>query len=196
MIDNLGYVILRSLFKPLIKFIYKPKLLNIEYIPKEGPIILCGNHKNDFDPLLVALSTNRPVHFLAKKELFVGLQKPFFNLLGCIPVNRQIKDNKAMITALNYLKRGSAIGIFPEGTRNKTEELLLPFKFGAVSLAKKTGALIVPFSIIGKFKLFKKDLSIIFDKPFRVGNMDLEKANELLARKIKYLLIKKIYVEG
>ncbi len=186
--DNFGYIILKFLFSPLFKFIYRPKLINIEYIPKKGPIILCGNHKNDFDPLLVALSTNRPIHFLAKKELFVGLQKIFFNLIGSISVNRDSKDNKAVKKALKYLRKDLAIGIFPEGTRNRTKELLLPFKFGAVSLAKKTNALIVPFAITGKFKLFEKNLSIIFDKPFKVGN-DLEKANNLLKNKIKNLLI-------
>lgn len=187
--DNLGYIILRFLFSPLVKFIYRPKLINAKYIPENGPIILCGNHRNDFDPVLVALATSRPIHFLAKKELFTGLQKIFFNLIGSISVNREFKDNNAVEKTKKYLKKGLAIGIFPEGTRNRTKELLLPFKFGAVSLAKKTGAVIVPFAIKGKFKLFGKNLSIIFEKPFNVDN-DLEKANNLLVNKIKNLLIK------
>lgn len=188
--DNFGYVVLRFLFSPLVKFIYRPKLVNTNYIPKNGPVILCGNHRNALDPLLVVLSTNRTIHFLAKQELFMGVKKAFFNLSGSIPVNRESKDKNAVNMALEYLKNGHAIGIFPEGTRNKTKKLLLPFKFGAVSLSKKTGALIVPFAITGKFKLFSKDLAITFDKPFKVDG-DLEEANEKLMRKIENLLIER-----
>lgn len=58
-------------------------------------------------------------------------------MVHCIPVNRKEKDPTATLKAINVLNNGGAIGIFPEGTRNKTNELLLPFKFGAVSLAQK-----------------------------------------------------------
>jgi len=79
---------------------------------------------------------------MAKKEYFDSKFSFIFKLAGCIPVNRQIKDTAATEAALSILKKGGAIGIFPEGTRNKTDEFLLPFKFGAVSMASKTNATI------------------------------------------------------
>ena len=90
--------------------------------------------------------------------------------------------------AIDVLNDGGAIGIFPEGTRNKTDKFLLPFKFGAVSMAKKTGAKIVPFGISGDYNFRSKNLKIYFGEPFSVDDLDLEKANEILANKIGELI--------
>ncbi len=184
------YYLMRYALSPIFKLLYRPKIINRTYIPKKGPIILCGNHKHNFDPLLVVISTRRQVHFLAKKELFSGFKKHFFKSVGCIPVDRQIKDEKAKAKALEYLNNKAAIGLFPEGTRNKTKDLLLlPFKYGAVSFAKKTNALIVPFAIIDTFKIFSNKLKIIYGKPFSINDMNLESANKLLYQKIEKLLL-------
>lgn len=189
--SNISYYIMKYTLSPIFKLLYRPRIINKNYIPEKGPIILCGNHQHNFDPFLVVLSTKRQIHFLAKKELFTGFKKNLFKLVGCIPVNRQIKDEKAKAKALKYLRKNNAIGLFPEGTRNKTKDLLLlPFKFGAVSFAKKTNALIVPFAIIGKFKFFNNKLKIVFDKPLNIKDLDLESANILLYEKIKNLLQK------
>ena len=74
---------------------------------------------------------------MAKREYFDGKFSNFFKITGCISVNRNGKDEKAKKLALEVLNSGGAIGLFPEGTRNKTKAFLLPFKFGAVSMAKK-----------------------------------------------------------
>lgn len=174
---------------------YHPIIIGKEYIPKKGPIIICGNHRHAFDQFPVLVSTRRTVHYMAKKEYFDGHGAWFFKLVGCIPVDRSIHDEKAKTRALNILKNGGAIGIFPEGTRNKTigtkdEVILLPFKFGAVSMAKKTDATIVPFGLIGDHTVKNKNLTLIFGKPFKVGNMTLEEANKLLEEKIKTLVMK------
>jgi 1-acyl-sn-glycerol-3-phosphate acyltransferase len=183
------YKIFKVMLTPLFKLLYKPIIVNKEYVPTSGPIIICGNHLSEFDPVLVALSTKRVVHFLAKKELHTGIKRKFFESVGTIKVDRNIKDDNAVNEALTYLKNGYVIGLFPEGTRNNTKELLLPFKFGAVSMAKKTGAKIVPFSIANKNKTGRRNLRIIFGKPFEIGDMDLEKANELLYKKVRDLLL-------
>ena len=80
------------------------------------------------------------------------------------------------------------IGIFPEGTRNKTKEFLLPFKYGTVSMAKKTDSYIVPFGITGDYVFRSKNLTIRYGKPFKVTNMDLESANELLYKTVENLM--------
>lgn len=126
---------------------------------------------------------------MAKKEYFDNKKTSwFFKMVHCIPVNRKEKDPTATLKAINVLNNGGAIGIFPEGTRNKTNELLLPFKFGAVSLAQKTNSLIVPFGIKGSYSFRSKDLIIKIGKPFSIENMSLETANTLLYNKILSLI--------
>ena len=128
---------------------------------------------------------------MAKKEYFDSKKtKWFFSAAGCIPVDRSIHDDNSKSTALEVLENNGAIGIFPEGTRNKTKEFLLPFKFGAVSMAKKTDAVIVPFGVRGDYKFRSKNLQVHFGKPFKVGDMSLEEANKKLEKEIGNLMKK------
>ena len=189
--------ILYYLLKPFVALyfliVFRPTVIGKENIPKKGPIILCGNHKHIHDQYNVMIFTPRIVHYMAKDEYFKGPQAWFYKVGQCIPVDRTIHDEVAKTAALTYLQNGEAVGIFPEGTRNKTlgtkdEVDLLPFKFGAVSLAKKTNALIVPFGISGEYTGKKGHLVTRIGKPFSVKNMDLEDANELLRKKILKLM--------
>ncbi len=194
--QNILYYILKPIITIHFLIKYRPKIYGKENIPKKGPIILCGNHRHTHDQHNVMIVTHRCVHYLAKDEYFKGKQAWFFKAAGCIPVDRSIHDEKAKKTAYDYLMKGGAIGIFPEGTRNKTigtkdEVDLLPFKFGAVSLAKKTGALIVPFGIRGEYTGKDGNLTTHIGKPFSVKDMELEEANELLRKKILNLMKKK-----
>ena len=165
----------------IFRFYYPFKTFNKKVIPKEGPVIFCGNHIHLMDQCLAILNTSRPVHYMAKIEYFTNKKTAwFFKMMGCIPVNRQIHDDNAKAKAIEVLNSGLALGIFPEGTRNKTKELLQPFKFGAVSMAKKTNATIVPFAITGTYKFRTKDLKVTFGEPFKVNDMELADANEKL----------------
>ena len=107
--------------------------------------IVVGNHKSNLDVVLAIIPTDKPVHFMAKKELFEkGLGKWFTKKCECIPVNRDGNDVRAIMQAMKYLKEGSVVCIFPEGTRNKTDEMFLPFKSGAAALSIKTKTPISP----------------------------------------------------
>ena len=186
-----GFKFFRTVLGPIFKFYYNPKIYNAEVIPKEGPIIIAGNHKHLMDQCSVIISTKRVVHYMAKKEYFDSKKtKWFFSAAGCIPVDRSIHDDNAKSTALEVLENNGAIGIFPEGTRNKTKEFLLPFKFGAVSMAKKTNATIVPFGVRGDYKFRSKNLQVHFGTPFKVGDMSLEEANKKLEKEIGNLMRK------
>lgn len=185
-----GYKLFNPILNPIFRFWYNPKIYNSNVIPKDGPIIIAGNHKHLMDQCSVIVSTKRVVHYMAKKEYFDGKLAWFFKITGCISVNRSIHDEEAKNKALDVLKNGGAIGLFPEGTRNKTNAILLPFKFGAVSMAKKTGATIVPFGISGDYKFRSKNLKVYFGEPFKVVNLDLETANNILTKKITELINK------
>ena len=189
------YKACKLIYTTLLKVLYRPTAYGLENIPGDGPVIFAGNHRHAFDPVVVMTYTKRTVHYMAKDEYFKGKAAWFFKLACCIPVDRSIKDENAKSKAREILNRGSALGIFPEGTRNKTigtkdEVDLLPFKFGAVSLAKKCNALIVPFGISGEYTGKKGKLTTRIGKPIDVSNMELEEANELLRKNILKLMKK------
>lgn len=98
---------------------YKPRIINKEVIPKEGPVILCGNHIHVFDQNTAIMSTKRNAHYMAKIEYFQGKFAWFFKATGCIPVDREAHDGKAMREAEEILNNGFVLGLFPEGTRNQ-----------------------------------------------------------------------------
>ena len=191
-----GYRFFRAVLGPIFRLYYGPKIIGKELIPKDGPIIICGNHKHVYDQCPIIISTKRTVHYMAKREYFDSKKTAwFFRAAGCIPVDRSIKDEVAKESALEVLNSGGAIGLFPEGTRNKTKEFLLPFKFGAVSMAKKTNATIVPFGLTGDYKFRSKNLTIRFGKPFKVDDMTLEEANNKLTKEIGSLMKKNLKEE-
>lgn len=186
---EIGYSLLTPIMRVLFRFYYNPKIINKEVIPKEGPILIVGNHKHIYDQCLTIMATKRVIHYMAKKEYFDGKMAWFFKLVGCIPVDRSIKDHNATEKALKVLNSGGAIGLFPEGTRNKTKDVfLLPFKFGTVSMAKKTNATIIPFGLTGDYKFRSKNLTIRYGTPFKVGDMDLEEANNKLYQEVESLM--------
>jgi len=188
----IGYRIAVAILGPIFKFYYNPKIIGKENIPREGSIIVCGNHIHLMDQCVPILSTKRFLRYMAKKEYFDGPYAWFFKWVGCIPVDRSKKDSDAKEKAIEHLKNGGAIGIFPEGTRNKTKEFLLPFKFGAVSMAQKTNAKLVPFGTTGEYKFRSKNLTVRFGKPIEIGDMSLEEANEKLAKAIGDLMKKSL----
>ena len=186
---EIGYSLLTAIMRVLFRLYYNPKIINKEVIPKEGPILIVGNHKHIYDQCLTIMATKRVIHYMAKKEYFDGKMAWFFKLVGCIPVDRSIKDHNATDKALKVLNSGGAIGLFPEGTRNKTKDVfLLPFKFGTVSMAKKTNATIIPFGLTGDYKFRSKNLTIRYGTPFKVGDMDLEDANKKLYEEVERLI--------
>lgn len=175
------YKLLRPLIKGFTYIFLHPKYKGLNNIPKNGPIIIAGNHTSILDPLVLISATKRPIHFLAKDELWQGPKKIIFNNLGLIPVNRREKDKYALEKAKEYLNNNMVVGIFPEGTTEK-EKKVLPFKIGAVKMAKDSNTMIVPFSIKGSYSLFKK-VNVTFGKPILIKK-DLEKENNSLRETI------------
>ncbi len=183
------YQLFRNIFTPIFKFYYHPNVYGKDNIPSSGAIILAGNHKHAFDPLLVDYSTKRTVHTLAKSELFEGFFGFFFNVIGAIPVYLDAPKNpEAFKKAKEELIEGCIINISPEAERNYTDKILLPFKTGAVRLAKETNTPIVPYCIVGDYKFHSKDLKIIFGEAIYIREESIEEANDKLFHIIEGML--------
>ena len=187
-----GYKFLTPFMRVAFKFYYSPRIIGAEKIPKDSAIVIAGNHKHVYDQCLTIMATKRVIHYMAKKEYFEGKLAPLFRFVGCIPVDRSKRDFSSAMSALKVLKKGGAIGIFPEGTRNKTDKFLLNFKTGAVAMAKKTGAYIVPFGLTGDYKFRSKNLTIRYGEPFKADNMAVEEANEKLFREVERLMLENL----
>lgn len=185
------YRIARPILTLYMKVKYKPIVYGIENIPKSGAVIICGNHTNNLDCLLLSSCTKRTIYYLAKAELHKGFKKHFFRSVGTIPVDRSAKENnEAKNEAIDVLKLDKIIGIFPEGTINRTNDVIMPFKYGAVSMAMKTGATILPFAIVNKYIAYKKSVIVEFGKPYKVSSDNLELENNILMKKVVKLIKK------
>jgi len=179
------------------------KVVGRENIPLEGGALLVANHRSYLDPPLVALAVKkRPVFFMAKSELF---EMPILSTLikhwgNAFPVRRGKPDIKALKTALEILKGGELVCIFPEGQRAPAGKFLRP-KWGTGMVALKAKVPIVPCLIEGSEKLIGKErlfsglpkVTIRFGKPFRIDLEDkkenYKKAADILMEKIKELKV-------
>lgn len=187
--DVVLYRFLRPIIKILMILIYHPKYVGLDNIPKEGSIVLSGNHTSNLDCCLLISSTKRTIHFLAKDSLSKGVKGLLFKNMGLIFVNRSIHDKEALKKAIDVLKENKVIGIFPEGTINRGKDITLPFKIGSVKMAHDTNSYLVPFVITGKYKLFG-GVRIEFLKPYKVGD-NLTEENDKLRGIIEEKLVNK-----
>ena len=177
------YKIVRPIIKGLFYLLYHPTVIGRENIPVQGAYVLAGNHTNWKDPLFLIAVCPSSIHFLAKDSLFHGIIGFFVKKMECIPVNRKIHDKDALKNAKEMLLQGNVIGIFPEGTINRSNDFVLPFKIGAVKMSKDTNSYLIPFVITGKYQLFHKKIQIEFLNPRKITK-DLEMENNQLMQEI------------
>lgn len=160
------YRLSRFLFYWAYKIVWRLQIRHAERVPPKGALIIASNHKSYADPQVVGITIPRPVHFLAKEELFRF--RPFgwiIAQLNAHPLKRRGGDIAALRLSLSILSKNGALIIFPEGRRGKTDHFQPP-KAGVGLLAQRTGAPILPIYIhnSGHIRKFKK-LIVSFGKP-------------------------------
>ena len=163
------YSVLKFIVNIVCKAIFFVNVKGSENIPKSGAAILAVNHTSLWDAPVISCVTSRKMRTMAKAELFRN--KLFGALLrtcGAFPVNRGTNDITAIKTALRTLKDGGIFTIFPTGTRVK-DESSAEAKSGVALIASKSGAPVIPVTIRGGYKLFKK-VTIYVGKPMYVRN--------------------------
>lgn len=149
------YRILKGILKPIFSVLYSVKVEGRDHLPKGGPLIICANHISAIDPIILAISLPYMIYSMAKAELFkVKLFGYFLNKVGVFPVKRGEADLKSIKTSLKLLKEKKIMGMFPEGTRNKTGDIKA--EPGIAMIAVKAQAPVLPIAIISDYKLFKR----------------------------------------
>lgn len=186
------YSFVRSVVSGVLKPYYRIETIGLENFPKEGGVLLCSNHIDNLDPPVVGITAKRPVHFMAKEELFsVPVLGKIVPHLNAFPVKRGMSDREALRKGLNILKEDKVLGLFPEGTRSKSGELGTGLA-GAGFFALRTDAQVVPCAIIGPYKPFSK-LKVVYGKPIpmeevRAAKASAEETTEIIMGAIKALI--------
>lgn len=143
------YKALRALSVPVYKFLWGLEIEGAHRIPATRPVIIAANHRCNFDSAVLPRITRRPVNFLAKREFFATPSvSRFLTHIGAFPVERGRPDKAATTHALDVLRAGGVLALYPEGTRRAGPEIG-PVQRGTVWLSQRGNAQIVPVGIGG-----------------------------------------------
>ena len=156
-----------------------------ENVPKDKAVLYVGNHRSFYDIILTYPKVPRPTGYVAKKEMLkVPLLSVWMKYLHCLFLDRDnIKEGlKTILQAIEMVKSGISVCIFPEGTRNKTADTFLPFHDGSFKIAEKSGAPIIPMTIVNSAAVFedhfpkikKATVVIEYGKPIYLNEMSRE----------------------
>lgn len=154
----------------------------IDNVPKDGAVVFIGNHQGNLDVLALVNKSNRKIGFIGKDSFAnIPILSTWLNLLGCFFIDRNnIRQTAKKINeSIRYIKDGNCMGIFPEGTRSKSDDIN-SFKRGSFKIAFKTQSLIVPVSIYGTYKLWEGNnnkikpgkIYIKYHKPLSTKNLE------------------------
>jgi len=145
---------------PILLAIFRPWVVGLQHVPKDGPVILASNHLSFIDSVFLPLVVDRPVVFLAKSEYFTGkglkgwATRMFFQATGQLPIDRSGgKASEASLnTGLRVLSEGRILGIYPEGTRSPDGRLYRG-RTGVARMVLESGAPVIPVAMIGTEKV-------------------------------------------
>lgn len=168
----------------------KVEYIGEENVPSDSAVLYVANHRSFFDIVLTYPRVPRPTGYVAKKEIEkVPLLNVWMRDLHCLFLDRNdVKAGAKMIlTAVDMIKNGISVCIFPEGTRSKTEGEFLPFHEGSLKIASKSGCPIVPMTIVGSAGIFedhfpkikKAKVIVEYGKPIYVKELPKENQKQL-----------------
>ena len=162
----------------------------LENIPTDRSVLYIGNHQSYYDIIINYLYVPTPTGFISKNEVEkVPSLRVWMRYLRCLFMDRKdIKQSLSIILkAIDYIKEGISIFIFPEGTRAKDEDEILPFKAGSFKIATKSGCEIIPVSINNSAAVFEKQFPKVrqahvileYGKPIPTKDLDKEQLKAL-----------------
>jgi 1-acyl-sn-glycerol-3-phosphate acyltransferase len=199
-------VIVSAAFK-VVQFLSGVKLTVIgeENVPKDTPVLYIGNHRSYFDIVVTYSRVPRLTGYIAKKEILkVPVLSMWMKFLDCLFLDRKdIRQGlEVILSAIDKVKNGISITIFPEGTRNSSDEILQPFHKGSFKIAQKTGCPIIPVTLNNTNAIFedhpwsirRSHVIIEYGKPIYVK--DLPKEDQKNIDMICYDIIKETYIKN
>ena len=152
----------------LARVVLRVEVVGQERVPREGAVLMAGNHSGILDGPLVFFFAPRPPVLLTKSEIFVGIWPRPLGWLGLVPVHRGAPDRAALRAGLAELTVGGAVGLFPEGTRGSGA--LEHIADGLAYLAVRSGAPVVPIAVTGTSAALPKGRAVPrFRAPVRIA---------------------------
>ncbi|MDL5045379.1 lysophospholipid acyltransferase family protein [Oscillatoria amoena NRMC-F 0135] len=163
-------------FKPF----WRLNVSGTEFVPAQGAAILVCNHISHFDPIFLTEAVPRQVHYMTSAEFFaVPVLGRILTAADCFPIDRFSKDRKAVKTALERLRAGHLLGLFPEGGLRSGERSVLngaPLQPGVAALAQMASAPVIPACVAGTDRIYaprewgrRRGLWVRFGRPFFAG---------------------------
>lgn len=145
----------------IVRFLSGTKLIVIgkENIPTDQAVLYVGNHRSYYDIILGYLAVPDMTGFISKKEMNkIPILRKWMKAIGCLFLDRDDirKGMQMVLDAISKIKSGISIFIFPEGTRNKSDDEFLPFHGGSLKIGEKSGCPIIPVAINGSDDVFEK----------------------------------------
>lgn len=170
----LFYKLARDFVRLILSFRYKLVVTFRQELP-EGGFIICANHQSNIDPIMLAGSIKRQIHYMAKAELFKNpILGAILKKAGTFKVSRGEGDVSAIDTAISVVKSGGILGIFPEGTRSHDGKLKRA-RSGAVVVASTSKGDIMPVGIVyaGNTR-FRKIVTVNFGEIIKNDRLEIE----------------------
>lgn len=163
----------------------KLTVIGEENVPADEPVLYIGNHRSFFDIVITYARCPRLTGYISKLSMKkVPLLSIWMTRLHCLFLDREdIREGlKTILAGIDNIKSGISMCIFPEGTRNKTDELLLPFKEGSFKMAEKSGCAIIPMALTNSAEIFENHFPFIksthvileYGKPIYPNDLDKE----------------------
>ena len=159
----------RFLFRVFFRLANRWQVTGREQVPETGGVLLIANHTSYADPPIVGSACPRPVHFMAKAELFrIPILGFLIKRTHAFPVKRGGSDMAALRRGVRLLKEGKVLLIFPEGTRSPDGKML-PLETGAAFIALSSGAQVVPVGVDGADRVLPPGSPIVRPARLRVA---------------------------
>ncbi len=193
-------VVVRKVVEGIYHCIYDLHFEGTENIPKNGGVIFASNHRSYHDPVFITMRVPKKFCYMAKEELFRNkIFGKFITMLGAFPITRGTGDMAALDNAIDKVKNGQNLVIFPEGTRSYDGKVGKG-KTGVALVAAKAGVDVIPVGICfeGPKLTFRKKVTIKFGKPISAEKLHIEGTSSKDLRVIKNTIMDSIreLVEG
>ena len=203
---DLGYRVVAGIISGLSALLFRPRVSGVENIPLEGPVLIAPIHRSNVDFAFTLFISPRKVFFMAKDPLFrVPLLGPLLLHLGAFPVKRGTADRESTALAEQILRQGHALVLFPEGGRKEGYDVEA-LHDGAMFVAARTGAVVVPVGIGGSDRAMPKGariphparVRIVVGRPITPPSSEGRVARSLLSAKSEELRVEleRVYHES